>query len=53
MRDAVVVDAGSLCHIRAGSVLDEYAKLALDIIDSAMLNGKTIRLDGAILMAPR
>jgi NAD(P)-dependent dehydrogenase (short-subunit alcohol dehydrogenase family) len=32
---------------------DEYAKLALSIIDNGMLNGETIRLDGAIRMAPR
>lgn len=32
---------------------DEYAKLALHVIDNAMLNGETIRLDGAIRMAPR
>lgn len=32
---------------------DEYAKLALGIIDNGMLNGETIRLDGAIRMAPR
>jgi NAD(P)-dependent dehydrogenase (short-subunit alcohol dehydrogenase family) len=32
---------------------DEYAKLALHIIDNAVLNGETIRLDGAIRMAPR
>lgn len=32
---------------------DEYAKLALQIIDNGMLNGETIRLDGAIRMAPR
>jgi NAD(P)-dependent dehydrogenase (short-subunit alcohol dehydrogenase family) len=32
---------------------DEYAKLALAIIDNPMLNGETIRLDGAIRMAPR
>lgn len=31
----------------------EYAKLALQIIDNSMLNGETIRLDGAIRMAPR
>ncbi len=31
----------------------EYAKLALHIIDNPMLNGETIRLDGAIRMAPR
>ena len=32
---------------------DEYAKLALQIVDNGMLNGETIRLDGAIRMAPR
>lgn len=32
---------------------DEYARLALSIIDNPMLNGETIRLDGAIRMAPR
>jgi NAD(P)-dependent dehydrogenase (short-subunit alcohol dehydrogenase family) len=31
----------------------EYAKLAVSIIDNGMLNGETIRLDGAIRMAPR
>ena len=31
----------------------EYAKLALSIIDNGYLNGETIRLDGAIRMAPR
>jgi NAD(P)-dependent dehydrogenase (short-subunit alcohol dehydrogenase family) len=32
---------------------DEYAALALHIVDNPMLNGETIRLDGAIRMAPR
>ncbi|MBD0022441.1 SDR family NAD(P)-dependent oxidoreductase [Gordonia pseudamarae] len=31
----------------------EYAALALHIVDNPMLNGETIRLDGAIRMAPR
>jgi NAD(P)-dependent dehydrogenase (short-subunit alcohol dehydrogenase family) len=31
----------------------EYAALALHIIENAMLNGETIRLDGAIRMQPR
>ena len=31
----------------------EYAALALSIIENAMLNGETIRLDGAIRMQPR
>lgn len=32
---------------------DEYARLAVAIIENGMLNGETIRLDGAIRMAPR
>jgi NAD(P)-dependent dehydrogenase (short-subunit alcohol dehydrogenase family) len=32
---------------------DEYAALALHIVENAMLNGETIRLDGAIRMAAR
>jgi NAD(P)-dependent dehydrogenase (short-subunit alcohol dehydrogenase family) len=32
---------------------EEYASLAMHIIDNAMLNGETIRLDGAIRMAPK
>ncbi|MFJ5762130.1 3-hydroxyacyl-CoA dehydrogenase [Neobacillus sp. NPDC093182] len=31
----------------------EYAQLAQSIIENVMLNGETIRLDGAIRMAPR
>jgi NAD(P)-dependent dehydrogenase (short-subunit alcohol dehydrogenase family) len=31
----------------------EYAQLALQIIENAYLNGETIRLDGALRMAPR
>lgn len=32
---------------------DEYASLALAVIENAMLNGETIRLDGALRMAAR
>ena len=32
---------------------EEYAALALHIIQNAMLNGEVIRLDGAIRMAPK
>ena len=32
---------------------EEYARLALSICDNPMLNGETIRLDGAIRMGPR
>lgn len=31
----------------------EFAKLALHIIDNAMINGETIRLDGAVRLAPK
>jgi len=31
----------------------EYAQLAMQIVENHMLNGETIRLDGAIRMAPR
>jgi len=32
---------------------DEYAQLALHIVSNPMINGETIRLDGALRMAPR
>jgi len=32
---------------------EEYAQLALQIIENPMLNGETIRLDGALRMAPK
>ena len=32
---------------------EEYAQLAQQIVENPMLNGETIRLDGAIRMAPR
>ena len=32
---------------------DEFATLALQILDNPMLNGETIRLDGALRRAPR
>ena len=32
---------------------DEYAALALHVIGNTMLNGETIRLDGALRMAPK
>ena len=34
-------------------VVDEYAALAVHIVENPMLNGEVIRLDGAIRMAPR
>lgn len=32
---------------------NEYGMLAVHIVENPMLNGETIRLDGAIRMAPR
>ena len=32
---------------------EDYARLALHIVESPMMNGETIRLDGAIRMPPR
>ena len=32
---------------------DEFAQLAMHILSNPMLNGETIRLDGALRMAPR
>ena len=32
---------------------DEYAKMALAIVDNDYLNGETVRLDGAIRMQPK
>lgn len=34
-------------------VADEFATLAAQILESGHLNGETVRLDGAIRMAPR
>ena len=31
----------------------EYARLACQIVENRMLNGETIRLDGALRMPPR
>jgi NAD(P)-dependent dehydrogenase (short-subunit alcohol dehydrogenase family) len=43
----------SIPHPRRLGRPDEFARLALAIIDNPMLNGETIRLDGAIRMPPR
>jgi NAD(P)-dependent dehydrogenase (short-subunit alcohol dehydrogenase family) len=45
--------AQAIPHPKRLGTPDEYARLALSIIDNGMLNGETIRLDGAIRMAPR
>ncbi len=40
-------------HPRRLGQPDEFARLALAIIENPMLNGETIRLDGAIRMQPK
>ena len=45
--------AGSVPHPSRLGQPEEYAHLAGAIIENGMLNGETIRLDGAIRMAPR
>ena len=45
--------ASQVPHPRRLGNPEEYGMLALHIIENPMLNGETIRLDGAIRMAPR
>ncbi|HET6505381.1 MAG TPA: SDR family NAD(P)-dependent oxidoreductase [Baekduia sp.] len=45
--------AASVPHPRRLGDPAEYAALALHVLENPMLNGETIRLDGAIRMAPR
>ena len=45
--------AASVPHPRRLGQPDEFAALAQHIVENAMLNGETIRLDGALRMAPR
>jgi NAD(P)-dependent dehydrogenase (short-subunit alcohol dehydrogenase family) len=45
--------AAAVPHPSRLGIPDEYARLALHILDNPMLNGETIRLDGAIRMAPK
>ena len=32
---------------------EEFAKLAMHVMENAMINGETIRLDGAVRLAPK
>jgi NAD(P)-dependent dehydrogenase (short-subunit alcohol dehydrogenase family) len=45
--------AASVPHPARLGAPDEFAQMALHIVENAMLNGETIRLDGALRMAPR
>jgi NAD(P)-dependent dehydrogenase (short-subunit alcohol dehydrogenase family) len=45
--------AAAIPHPRRLGQPSEYARLACDIVENPMLNRETIRLDGALRMAPR
>lgn len=45
--------AAAVPHPSRLGAADEYAQLAMHIVSNPMLNGETIRLDGALRMAPR
>jgi NAD(P)-dependent dehydrogenase (short-subunit alcohol dehydrogenase family) len=45
--------ASTVPHPSRLGLPDEFGRLAVQIIENPMLNGETIRLDGAIRMAPR
>jgi NAD(P)-dependent dehydrogenase (short-subunit alcohol dehydrogenase family) len=51
--DARKTLSASVPHPARLGTPDEYAHLAMHIVSNAMLNGETIRLDGALRMAPR
>jgi NAD(P)-dependent dehydrogenase (short-subunit alcohol dehydrogenase family) len=51
--DAIASLGGQTPHPARLGKPEEYAGLVAHIIDNPMLNGETIRLDGAIRMAPR
>ena len=45
--------AASVPHPKRLGSPDEYAALAISMIEIGYLNGESVRLDGAIRMAPR
>jgi NAD(P)-dependent dehydrogenase (short-subunit alcohol dehydrogenase family) len=51
--DAIASLGAQVPHPRRLGDPSEYAALARHIVENPMLNGETIRLDGAIRMAPR
>lgn len=54
LRDDIRADlAASVPHPKRLGIAEDYARLAQSIIENSYLNGETIRLDGAIRMAPR
>ncbi|WP_163506519.1 SDR family NAD(P)-dependent oxidoreductase [Fodinicola acaciae] len=45
--------AASVPHPKRLGAPDDYARLAIELLENPYLNGQTVRLDGAIRMAPR
>ncbi|TDC55929.1 SDR family NAD(P)-dependent oxidoreductase [Actinomadura sp. KC345] len=45
--------ASSVPHPKRLGAPDDFARLAVEMIENPYLNGQTVRLDGAIRMAPR
>jgi NAD(P)-dependent dehydrogenase (short-subunit alcohol dehydrogenase family) len=45
--------AAAVPHPRRLGDPDDYAHLAVSLLENAYINGETIRLDGAIRMPPR
>ncbi|MDL9948594.1 SDR family NAD(P)-dependent oxidoreductase [Gordonia sp. ABSL11-1] len=45
--------AASVPHPRRLGKPEEYGRLAVEMLENSYLNGQTVRLDGAIRMAPR
>ena len=45
--------ASAIPHPKRLGDPDDYAHLAVSVLENPYLNGETIRLDGAIRMAPR
>jgi NAD(P)-dependent dehydrogenase (short-subunit alcohol dehydrogenase family) len=45
--------AASVPHPKRLGDPDDYARLAVEMLENPYLNGQTVRLDGAIRMAPR
>jgi hypothetical protein len=45
--------AASVPHPKRLGASEDYAKMALALVDNGYVNGETVRLDGAIRMPPR
>jgi hypothetical protein len=45
--------AASVPHPKRLGTPDDYGRLAVEMLENPYLNGQTVRLDGAIRMAPR